>query len=64
MLKSWAKLHPQTEVLLKALVEREVASREALLWWWEREPKYLLKAFSLWLPQSRHTQLASMWPPK
>jgi ATP-dependent RNA helicase DHX37/DHR1 len=39
MLKSWAKLHPQTEVLLKALVEREVASREALLWWWEREPK-------------------------
>lgn len=23
----------------------------------------LLKAFSLWLPQSRHAELAAMWPP-
>eukprot|EP00731_Ephydatia_muelleri_P038171 Em0671g3a len=63
MVKSWANLHKQTEVLLTALVNKEVRTREALLEVWKEEPKYLLKAVSLWLPESKHRQLAAMWPP-
>jgi len=51
------------EVLLSALVNREIATREGLLEAWKVDPKYLLKAYSMWLPESRHKRLAAMWPP-
>ena len=75
-------LHTQTDVLLKALVDREVFTRSSLIQQWKTHPKCeshlsytttsnnciclisdLLKAFSMWLPQSRHDDLAALWPP-
>lgn len=39
MVKSWARLQPRTDVLLKRLVSRQVCSREQLRDAWEEEPK-------------------------
>lgn len=79
------RLHKQVEVLLSALVNREVVTREKLLEVWKADPKCegftavvfvllcitwhfsspadLLKAYSMWLPESRHKILTEIWPP-
>ena len=79
------RLHKQVEVLLSALVNREVVTREKLLEVWKADPKCkgftavlfvllcitwrfafpadLLKAYSMWLPESKHKSLTEIWPP-
>uniref|UniRef100_A0A8C0JBJ3 DEAH-box helicase 37 n=1 Tax=Chelonoidis abingdonii TaxID=106734 RepID=A0A8C0JBJ3_CHEAB len=39
MLKTWSKLQPRTEILLKALVSESADSRDALLAAWKKNPK-------------------------
>lgn len=39
MIKSWARLQPRTEVLLKVLAVKEVRSKSALTKAWEDNPK-------------------------
>ncbi|KAK6483668.1 putative ATP-dependent RNA helicase DHX37 [Huso huso] len=63
MLKTWAKLQPRTETLLKALVSEKANCRSALLSAWKRNDKYLLSAYSQWLPESMHKDVAKNWPP-
>ncbi|XP_066466100.1 probable ATP-dependent RNA helicase DHX37 [Tiliqua scincoides] len=63
MLKTWSKLQPRTESLLKALVSENAANREALLAAWKRNPKYLLVEYCQWLPEVTHAEIAKIWPP-
>ncbi|KAL3858338.1 hypothetical protein ACJMK2_012932 [Sinanodonta woodiana] len=63
MVKTWSKLQPRTESLLKCLVAENVDSREALLKVWNKDTKYLLAAYCEWLPQSLHESLQQLWPP-
>ncbi|KAL1124556.1 hypothetical protein AAG570_001180 [Ranatra chinensis] len=63
MVKSWAKLQPRTELLLKTLVSKDVDSRGKLLSCWKTEPSYLLSAYKKWLPESAENEIAVIWPP-
>nr|XP_011412430.2 probable ATP-dependent RNA helicase DHX37 [Crassostrea gigas] len=63
MIKSWAKLQPRTEVLLKALVSKGVDNRDSLLKAWKTDSTYLLSEYSQWLPLSKHDDLKDCWPP-
>ncbi|KAM6166718.1 putative ATP-dependent RNA helicase DHX37 [Erethizon dorsatum] len=63
MLKTWARLQPRTETLLKALVAEKADCRDALLAAWKRNPKYLLAEYLEWLPQATHPDVEKAWPP-
>ncbi|XP_069071478.1 probable ATP-dependent RNA helicase DHX37 [Pleurodeles waltl] len=63
MLKTWSKLQPRTEALLKALVSENADCREALLAAWKRNSKYLLSAYCQWVPEAMHEDLSKSWPP-
>ncbi|KAL4223808.1 ATP-dependent RNA helicase dhx37 [Mactra antiquata] len=64
MVKTWAKLQPRTETLLNALISERVDSKESLINVWKKDPNYLLPALREWLPESRHIELSTSWPPK
>ncbi|KAM3963953.1 putative ATP-dependent RNA helicase kurz [Aphomia sociella] len=63
MVKSWAKLQPRTETLLKALIMRRIGTRDAMNEIWKLQPKYLLGEYLKWLPQSAHNEVMLYWPP-
>ncbi|KAL4686773.1 hypothetical protein H8959_018901 [Pygathrix nigripes] len=63
MLKTWARLQPRTESLLRALVAEKADCREALLATWKKNPKYLLAEYCEWLPQAMHPDIEKAWPP-
>ncbi|XP_024901298.1 probable ATP-dependent RNA helicase DHX37 isoform X2 [Pteropus alecto] len=63
MLKTWARLQPRTEVLLRALVAERADCRDALLAAWRKNPKYLLAEYCAWLPQAMHADIEKAWPP-
>ncbi|XP_043835090.1 probable ATP-dependent RNA helicase DHX37 isoform X2 [Dromiciops gliroides] len=63
MLKTWAKLQPRTESLLRGLVSKKADCRDALLQAWKQEPKYLLSEYCEWLPQAVHNEVSRLWPP-
>ncbi|KAM4810129.1 putative ATP-dependent RNA helicase DHX37 [Rhinophrynus dorsalis] len=63
MLKTWAKLQPRTETLLKALVSEQSDNLHALLAAWKKNPKYLLSEFCQWIPESVHEDVVKAWPP-
>ncbi|KAM9096732.1 probable ATP-dependent RNA helicase DHX37 [Sarcophilus harrisii] len=63
MLKTWAKLQPRTESLLKGLVSKKADCQDALLKAWKQEPKYLLSEYCEWLPQVMHGEVSKLWPP-
>ncbi|XP_063930148.1 probable ATP-dependent RNA helicase kurz [Zophobas morio] len=63
MVKSWAKLQPRTDALLKALVSKEVISKERLDEIWKETPKFLLEEYLRWMPQSAYGEVSLMWPP-
>ena len=63
MVKSWSKLQPRTEALLKELVDEDVDSKASLLAVWKKDTKYLLKAYLQWIPESKHDEIKKIWPP-
>nr|XP_004668515.2 probable ATP-dependent RNA helicase DHX37 isoform X2 [Jaculus jaculus] len=63
MLKTWARLQPRTESLLRALVAEKADCRDALLMAWEKNPKYLLAEYCEWLPQAMYANIEKTWPP-
>ncbi|XP_014283123.1 probable ATP-dependent RNA helicase kurz [Halyomorpha halys] len=63
MIRSWARLQPRTEILLKTLIQKEVNSRDKLLNVWKTEPTYLLEAYQKWLPETAHNETSVIWPP-
>ncbi|XP_043200914.1 probable ATP-dependent RNA helicase DHX37 isoform X3 [Amphibalanus amphitrite] len=63
MTKSWARLHPRTDSLLKALVAENCDNRDTLLDVWQRRPTYLLSAYKEWIPEILHDKVAQLWPP-
>ncbi|KAJ6656586.1 hypothetical protein lerEdw1_003473 [Lerista edwardsae] len=63
MLKSWSKLQPRTESLLKALVSESADNCDALLAAWKRNPDYLLNEYCQWLPEVTHAEISKIWPP-
>lgn len=63
MLKSWAKLQPRTDALLRVLVSEKVDNREALLTAWKKDGQYLLSAYCQWLPEAVHANVSLHWPP-
>ncbi|XP_069817056.1 probable ATP-dependent RNA helicase DHX37 [Dendropsophus ebraccatus] len=63
MLKTWAKLQPRTEILLKALVSAKADNLSSLLAAWKNDPKYLLHAFCQWIPEAAHADVTKAWPP-
>ncbi|XP_058387231.1 probable ATP-dependent RNA helicase DHX37 [Diceros bicornis minor] len=63
MLKTWARLQPRTESLLRALVAEKADCRDALLAAWKKNPKYLLAEYCEWLPQAVHADVEKAWPP-
>ncbi|KAF5291600.1 hypothetical protein FQA39_LY14322 [Lamprigera yunnana] len=64
MLKTWARLQPRTEALLKALISKDILTKWALAKVFESEPKYLLSEYLKWLPESAHAEVSLIWPPK
>ncbi|OCT98359.1 hypothetical protein XELAEV_18010591mg [Xenopus laevis] len=63
MLKTWAKLQPRTEILLKALVSENADSLAGLLAAWKKNPKYLLSELCQWTPEAIHEDISKAWPP-
>ncbi|XP_069789305.1 probable ATP-dependent RNA helicase DHX37 isoform X2 [Narcine bancroftii] len=63
MLKSWAKLQPRTDALLRALISEKVDCCDALDAAWKKNSKYLLSAYCQWLPEAMHTDVSLHWPP-
>uniref|UniRef100_A0A667H3B6 DEAH-box helicase 37 n=1 Tax=Lynx canadensis TaxID=61383 RepID=A0A667H3B6_LYNCA len=63
MLKTWARLQPRTESLLRALAAERASCRDALLAAWKKNPKYLLTEYCQWLPQAMHADVEKAWPP-
>ncbi|KAH9515058.1 ATP-dependent RNA helicase dhx37 [Bulinus truncatus] len=63
MVKSWAKLQPKTETFLKALLSKEVKTRDKLIQVWNKEPLFLQKEYLEWLPEILHSKIISLWPP-
>uniref|UniRef100_A0A8W4FPX9 DEAH-box helicase 37 n=1 Tax=Sus scrofa TaxID=9823 RepID=A0A8W4FPX9_PIG len=63
MLKTWARLQPRTESLLRALVAEKADCRDTLLAAWRKNPKYLLAEYCEWLPQAMHADVEKGWPP-
>ncbi|XP_045390981.1 probable ATP-dependent RNA helicase DHX37 isoform X3 [Lemur catta] len=63
MLKTWARLQPRTESLLRALAAERADCRDALLAAWTRNPRYLLAEYCEWLPQAMHPDIERAWPP-
>ncbi|XP_037600207.1 probable ATP-dependent RNA helicase DHX37 isoform X2 [Cebus imitator] len=63
MLKTWARLQPRTESLLRALVAEKADCRDALLAAWKKNPRYLLAEYCEWLPQAMHPNVEKAWPP-
>ncbi|MBZ3878785.1 putative ATP-dependent RNA helicase DHX37 [Sciurus carolinensis] len=63
MLKTWARLQPRTESLLRALVAEKADCRDALLAAWKKDPTYLLAEYCEWLPQALHARVQEAWPP-
>ncbi|XP_061722338.1 probable ATP-dependent RNA helicase kurz [Cydia pomonella] len=63
MVKSWAKLQPRTEIMLKALIMKRVGHREALFNMWKEQSNYLLDEYLRWLPESAHNEVSLFWPP-
>ena len=79
MIKTWAKLQKRTQFLLAGLVGREVYNKNTLMRVWSEDPQCmlyclhhcliyillldLLAEYSTWLPQTKHEELSSIWPP-
>ncbi|XP_054166972.1 probable ATP-dependent RNA helicase DHX37 [Oppia nitens] len=63
LVKSWANLQPRTERLLNALISQKIDSKNSLVNKWKSDPKYLLKQYIDWLPQSYHQTIRTQWPP-
>ncbi|KAK4878089.1 hypothetical protein RN001_010595 [Aquatica leii] len=63
MIKTWARLQPRTGNLLRALLENEVLSKHSLIEAFRTNPKYLLKEYLSWLPESAHADATMIWPP-
>ncbi|XP_064620973.1 probable ATP-dependent RNA helicase DHX37 [Lineus longissimus] len=63
MIKSWAKLQPRTETLLKALAAEGCDSKTHLEKAWKKDPNYLYREYTEWIPQSLHMELKQLWPP-
>ncbi|KAG9487606.1 probable ATP-dependent RNA helicase DHX37 isoform X2 [Eleutherodactylus coqui] len=63
MLKTWAKLQPRTEILLRALVSGNADNRSSILAAWKKDPKYLLHAFCQWIPEAAQEEVTKAWPP-
>ncbi|XP_039096917.1 probable ATP-dependent RNA helicase DHX37 isoform X2 [Hyaena hyaena] len=63
MLKTWARLQPRTESLLRALAAEQASCRDAVLAAWKRNPRYLLTEYCQWLPQAMHADVEKAWPP-
>ncbi|CAG4932585.1 unnamed protein product [Colias eurytheme] len=63
MIKSWAKLQPRTEILLKALISRRCGTKAELQRAWEEEASYLQEEYLKWLPESAHNEVTLYWPP-
>ncbi|XP_008191976.1 probable ATP-dependent RNA helicase kurz [Tribolium castaneum] len=63
MVKSWAKLQPRTDAILKALLSKEAVSKQRLAEIWTDTPKFLLEEFLRWVPQSAYGEVSMMWPP-
>ena len=63
MVKAWSKLQPRTEALLRELVEKDVHDKASLLAMWKNDKNYLLKAYLQWIPESKHVEVTTIWPP-
>ncbi|XP_044261323.1 probable ATP-dependent RNA helicase kurz [Tribolium madens] len=63
MVKSWAKLQPRTDAILKALLSKEAISKRRLEEIWKDTPKFLLEEYLRWVPQSAYGEVSMMWPP-
>jgi len=63
MIKTWAKLQPRTQLLLKELTGRNVDTLDTLLGAWQKDKLYLLAAYQAWLPETLHGEVAALWPP-
>uniref|UniRef100_T1J6J7 RNA helicase n=1 Tax=Strigamia maritima TaxID=126957 RepID=T1J6J7_STRMM len=63
MVKSWAKLQPRTESLLKCLLAKNVDSKQTLIARWKDDDKYLLQQYLEWLPAALHNEVKTIWPP-
>ncbi|GMT19418.1 hypothetical protein PFISCL1PPCAC_10715, partial [Pristionchus fissidentatus] len=64
MLKSWAKLQKRTDLLLNALVEKDIHTRAGLLSVWKDDKSYLLDEYCAWLPEKLHDAVQLAWPPE
>ncbi|XP_050552676.1 probable ATP-dependent RNA helicase kurz [Spodoptera frugiperda] len=63
MVKTWAKLQPRTEVLLKALIAKRAGTRDAMRSVWEENGSFLLDEYLKWVPESAHNEVSLYWPP-
>ncbi|XP_059143028.1 probable ATP-dependent RNA helicase DHX37 [Physella acuta] len=63
MVKSWAKLQPITERLLKALLNKSTCTKSQLAEVWKKQPKFLQSEYLEWVSEDKHADVMAEWPP-
>ncbi|KRT81484.1 helicase, partial [Oryctes borbonicus] len=61
--KPWARLQPRIVKILNRMTSMDCKSRKDVEKVWEKDPKFLLEEYLLWLPASTHSIVSLTWPP-
>ena len=54
---------PRVIKIVNALMERQVMSRKKLHLVWQKEPRFLLAEYLMWVPKRLQARVTGMWPP-
>lgn len=61
MTKTWSKIVPRTEMMMNALANKQVDSRQKLVKELRANPNYLLKQYLMWIPEALQYKVTSTW---
>ncbi|KAG5673670.1 hypothetical protein PVAND_003696 [Polypedilum vanderplanki] len=61
MTKSWSRIVPRTEMIMNALANKQIDSREKLLKELRNNPNYLLKQYLMWIPEALQYKVTCLW---
>eukprot|EP01104_Vermistella_antarctica_P020896 TRINITY_DN914_c1_g1_i2.p1 TRINITY_DN914_c1_g1~~TRINITY_DN914_c1_g1_i2.p1 ORF type:complete len:612 (-),score=136.78 TRINITY_DN914_c1_g1_i2:2-1837(-) len=54
---------PRVNAIINVLMRSKVCTRSALVQKWEKDPKYLLPEYLLWVSDQHHRTVKASWPP-
>ncbi|CRK87788.1 CLUMA_CG001540, isoform A [Clunio marinus] len=61
MTKSWSKLMPRTEMIMNALANQQVDSKEKMIKELKLNKNFLLKQYLMWIPEALQFKVTTVW---